>query len=168
MNHDFLRLSLLFILLTLAQVFILNHVQLFGIAIPMPYIFFVITMKKGMAKWAMITWAFAMGIVLDTFANTPGVTAASLTMAAMAQPYVLDLFMTREGDGDLVPSVSTIGAKPFVNYATVLTGGFCIAYFTLEMFSFLNYLRWLECVVASTLLTVALVVAIDSLKRKKD
>ena len=71
MNYDFLRLPLLFLVLTLAQVFVLNHVQLFGVAIPMPYIFFVLTMKRGMAKWAMLTWAFTMGIVIDTFSETP-------------------------------------------------------------------------------------------------
>ena len=168
MNYDFLSLPLLFLVLTLAQVFVLNHVQLFGVAIPMPYIFFVLTMKRGMAKWAMLTWAFTMGIVLDTFSNTPGVAAASLTMAAMAQPYLLDLFITREGDGELVPSASTIGIKPFFNYATMLTGGYCVVFFSLEMFSFLNYLRWVECVVGSTLVTVALVMAMDSLRRKKD
>ena len=91
-----------------------------------------------------------------------------LTMAAMAQPYLLDLFITREGDGELVPSASTIGIKPFFNYATMLTGGYCVVFFSLEMFSFLNYLRWVECVVGSTLVTVARVMAMDSLRRKKD
>ena len=64
--------------------------------------------------------------------------------------------------------MSTIGIKPFINYSLVLTGGYCVVFFTLEMFSFLNWTRWLECVVGSTLLTMALVLAIDRLKLKKD
>lgn len=167
MNFDFLRLPFLFIILCLAQVFVFNHVQLFGCASPLLYVYFVLTMKKGMAKWVIMTWAFALGLVLDTFSNTPGVAAASMTAAAMAQPYLLDLFITREGDTDLTPSMSSIGIKPFVNYSLVLVGGYCVVFFTLEMFSFLNWMRWLECVVGSTLLTLALVLALDRLKYKK-
>jgi rod shape-determining protein MreD len=168
MNYDFLRLPALFVILCLAQVFVLNHIQLFGCAIPLLYIYFVLSMKKGMAKWAMMAWAFAFGIVLDTFANTPGVTAAAMTAAAMAQPYLLDLFIQRETGDELIPSMSTIGIKPFINYTIVMVGGYCIVYFTLEMFSFLNLLKWLECVVGSTILTVALIIALDRLKGKKD
>ena len=168
MNYDFFRLPLLFIILCIMQVFVFNHIQLFGCALPMLYFYFVLTMKKGMAKWAMMTWAFALGLLLDTFSNTPGVTAASMTLAAMAQPYVLDLFITREGDNELIPSMSTIGIKPFINYSLIMTGGYCVVFFTLEMFSFLNWARWLECVVGSTLTTLALVLAIDRLKYKKN
>ena len=86
MNHDLFRLPLLFIILCAVQVFVLNHCQLFGCAMPMLYVYFVISMKKGMAKWAMMVWAFALGLLLDTFSNTPGVTAATMTLAAMVQP----------------------------------------------------------------------------------
>ena len=71
MNYDFLRLPLLFIILCIIQVFVFNHIQLFGCASPLLYVYFVLTMKKGMAKWGMMTWAFALGLLLDTFSNTP-------------------------------------------------------------------------------------------------
>ena len=102
MNNDFIRLPLLFAALCALQVFVFNHVQLFGVAMPLFYVYFVIAMRKGMAKWAMLVWAFVMGITLDIFANTPGVCAASLTLAAMAQPSLLELFVTREGDSDFI------------------------------------------------------------------
>lgn len=168
MNYDFFRLPLLFIILCILQVFVFNHIQLFGCASPLLYVYFVLTMKKGTAKWGMMTWAFALGLLLDTFSNTPGVTAASMTLAAMAQPYLLDLFITREGDSELTPSMSTIGIKPFFNFSLVMVGGYCVVYFTLEMFSFLNWGRWLECVLGSTLVTLALVLAIDRLKNKNN
>ena len=168
MNYDFFRLPLLFIILCVMQVFVFNHIQLFGCASPLLYVYFVLTMKKGSAKWGMMTWAFALGLLLDTFSNTPGVTAASMTLAAMAQPYLLDLFITREGDSELTPSMSTIGIKPFFNFSLVMVGGYCVVYFTLEMFSFLNWGRWLECVLGSTLVTLALILAIDRLKNKNN
>ena len=148
MNNDFIRLPLLFAALCALQVFVFNHVQLFGVAMPLFYVYFVIAMRKGMAKWAMLVWAFVMGITLDIFANTPGVCAASLTLAAMAQPSLLELFVTREGD-----------------YVALFVVAYCMVFFTLEMFSFFNFLKWLECVLGSTVLTVALIMAVDSLRR---
>ena len=163
MNYELIRLPLLFVTLLALQVFVLNHFQLFGCAMPMFYIYFVITMKKGMAKWAKMIWAFSLGLLLDTFSNTPGVTAA-----AMTQPYLLDLFMIREGEDDLIPSMSTIGTKPFINYTLVLVTIFCTTYYTLEMFSFVNILQWLACVIGSSIITILLILAFDSLKRKKN
>ena len=165
MNNDFIRLPLLFVGLCALQVFVFNHVQLFGVAMPLFYVHFVIAMRKGMAKWAMLVWAFVMGITLDIFANTPGVCAASLTLAAMAQPYLLDLFVTREGDSEFIPSRLVLGKKPFFNYVVVFVTAYCAVFFTLEMFSFFNILRWIECVLGSAVLTVALILAVDSLRR---
>ena len=81
----------------------------------------------------------------------------------MAQPYLLQLFISREGDDNFIPSRVTLGLKPFVNYTIVLTGAYCTLFFTLEMFSFFNTLKWLQCVVGSTVLTVALILAADTL-----
>jgi len=164
MNFDFIRLPFMFVVLCAVQVFIFNHIQLFGCAMPLFYVWFIVTMKKGYPKWAIMVWAFVMGITLDIFTNTPGVTAASLTAAGMAQPYLLDLFMTRDTDDQIIPSASTIGKKPYANYTIVLVFSYCALYYTLEMFSFMNGLKWLECVVGSAVLTIALVLTFDRLR----
>ena len=141
MNYDFIRIPLLFVVLCVIQVFVLNHCQLFGCAMPLFYIYFVLTLRKGMSKWLMMVISFALGLLLDTFSNTPGVAAASMTFAAMLQPYV--------------------------NYTLVMTLVYCLIFFTLEMLNFFHLLKWLECVVGSTILTSALILAADSLKKGK-
>lgn len=166
MNFDFIRLPVTFVVLCALQVFILNHIQLFGCAMPLFYVWFVVTMKKGTPKWAMMCWAFAMGMTLDIFTNTPGVAAAAMTAIAMAQPYLLDLFMTRESDEQITPSYATIGKKPFANFTIVMVTSYCVIYYTLEMFSFMNGLKWLECVVGSALLSIPLILAFDRLRNK--
>lgn len=167
MGNDFLRLPLLFITLCVLQVFVFNHVHLFGCVMPLCYVYFVLAMRKGMPKWLMLTLAFALGLTLDIFTNTPGVTSAAMTLAAMAQPYLLELFISREGEDNFIPSMSTLGTKPFVNFTLVLVGGYCTVFFSLEMFNFFNMLKWLECVAGSTILTVALILAADRLFYKK-
>ena len=74
-------------------------------------------------------------------------------------------FVTREGDSEFVPSRLVLGKKPFFNYVVVFVTAYCAVFFTLEMFSFFNILRWIECVLGSAVLTVALILAVDSLRR---
>ncbi len=161
MNNDVIRLPLMMVVLCAIQVFVLNHCQLFGCAMPLFYVWLVVSMRKSTPRWVIMVLAFVLGLALGTFDNMPGVAAAAMTAAAMAQPKLLELFISREGDEAFIPSMKTLGVKPFVNYTIVLVGGYCVLFFTLEMFSFFNMLHWLECVVGSTVVTVALILAAD-------
>ena len=129
MSNDFIRLPILFITLCVLQVFVFNHIHLFGCIMPLTYIYFI---------------------------------------AAMAHPYLLDLFISREGEDRFIASMSTLGTKPFVNFVIVLVGGYCTIFYSLEMFNFFNMLQWIECVVGSTILTTALILAVDRLLHRKD
>ena len=167
MNFDIIRQPVLFLVLCVAQVFILNHIQLFGCAMPLLFVFFVISMKKGMSRWSMMVWAFVMGIVMDMFANTPGVTAASMTAIALAQPYILNLFVSRELEENFTPSMAVLGWKSYTSYTVAMVIVFCVIFFTLEMMSFFNVGRWIGCVLGSTMLTTVLIVAVDRLIHRK-
>ncbi len=167
MNNDAIRIPLLFIAICAIQVFVLNHFLLFGCALPMFYVWFVLTMRKGMPRWLSLLLSFALGLTLDMFSNTPGVTAAALTMAALAQPYLLELFVSREGDEAFIPSSETLGTRSFINYTIVLVTAYCVVFYTLEMLTFANGWKWLSCVLGSAIVTVALLLAVDRLVNRK-
>ena len=167
MNNDAFRIPLLFVALCAIQVFVLNHFLLFGCALPMFYLWLVLTMRKGTPRWLIVVLSFAMGLTLDMFANTPGVTAAAMTAAAMAQPYLLELFISREGDDSFIPSSRTLGTKSFVNYTILMTTAYSALYYTLEMLTLANPLKWLSCVVGSAIVTIALILATDRLVARK-
>ena len=81
-----------FVVLCLAQVLILNYIHLFDIAIPLLYVYFTITFRRGMPKWVILLWSFALGLAIDVFSNTPGLASGSMTLIAVIQPYLLELF----------------------------------------------------------------------------
>lgn len=165
MNIDFLRRLLLFFGLLLAQVLVLNHVHLFGVATPLLYIYFVIGFQRGYPRWAILVWSFLLGLSIDIFSNTPGVAAASLTLAGVLQPYILELFIQRDNDDNINPCIATLGPNKFVLYALILTFIYCLTFFTIETFTFFNFLQWFLSVVTSTVLTLLLVFVIDNLRR---
>ena len=110
-------------LFVMVQVLILNRVHLFGVATPLLYVYFVLQLERNTPRWAVMVWAFALGLSIDTFANTAGVTAGSLTLIGLLQPYVLGLFVPRDAADNLSPSVRSLGLAPFFYYALVLGEG---------------------------------------------
>ncbi len=165
MNIDLLKRLWLFIILLLAQALVLNHIHLFGFATPLLYIYFVSSFKRNYPKWALLVWSFIMGLSVDIFSNTPGVAATSMTLLALLQPYVLELFMQRESDEDIQPSIFTFGLMRYLYYTLLLTFIYCVVFFTVETFTFFNWLQWILSVAGSMLLSVVLIVVVDNLRK---
>ena len=153
-----------FVVLVLVQVLVLNHIHLFGIAVPLLYIYFPITLRRNTPHWAALLWCFTLGLTIDVFSNTPGLAAGSLTLIGLLQPFWLELFVPRDSVEDMEVSAVTIGWGKYIVYASVLTVLFCLVFFALEAFNFFNWLRWLEYAGASTALTMVLIVAIESVR----
>ena len=162
---DEIRRIALFLVFALAQVLVLNHIHLFGCATPLLYVYFIILFPRNYARWALLLWAFAMGLTVDIFSNTPGMASASLTLTALIHPYFLSLFVNREAADNLQPGIHTLGPVKFAYFAAVLILIHCLCFFTLEAFSFFNGLRWLGCVAGSFLLTFVLTYVIDNLRK---
>jgi phosphatidylglycerophosphate synthase len=106
-----------------------------------------------------------MGFVIDMFTNTPGVACASLTLAAAIQPYLLELFVPRDAEENMHVSAYVMGWGKFNTFTTLMVMIFCLTFFTLEAFNFFNWLHWLLCVVGSTLLTIVLIMALDTIRK---
>jgi rod shape-determining protein MreD len=155
-----------FVVLCLVQVLILNHIHLFDLAIPLLYVYFTITFQRGTPKWMILLWSFALGLAIDVFSNTPGLASASLTLIAVIQPYLLELFVPRDSAENLEVSISTLGIGKFMIFSAVLLVVYCLVFFALEAFSFFNWQYWLACAGASSLLTFALMMAIESVRAK--
>lgn len=166
MSVEFFKRLGWFVVLCLVQVLILNHIHLFDLAIPLLYVYFTITFQRGTPKWMILLWSFALGLAIDVFSNTPGLASGSLTLIAVIQPYLLELFVPRDSAENLEVSISTLGIGKFMIFSAVLLVVYCLAFFALEAFSFFNWQYWLACAGASSLLTFTLMMAIESVRAK--
>ena len=167
MNLDILKTFSWFTGLVLAQVFVLNHIHLFGMATPLLYVYFVLLFRRNYPQWVMMLWAFLMGLVIDTFSNTPGVASGSLTLMAAVQPFVFRSCIPRDRTDDLQPGIGTLGFGSYFSYAAIMTSLFSLVFFSLEMFSFFNLVEWVECVVGSSLITLVLLLVIDYVRGQR-
>ena len=153
------------VIFTLVQVLILNHIHLFNVATPLVYVYFVLLFPRNHQRWLSIILSFSLGLILDSFSNTPGETAFALTLTAFVQPYVLDLYLDRDDSNDFTPSMANMGFVKYATYVLLLTFVFCFTLFSLEAFSFFNWLQWLLCILGSWIVTCIIIIAIDSVRK---
>lgn len=162
---DVIRRLVIFVALLLAQVLVLNRIQLFHCATPLLYIYFIIIFPRRYPRWAILLWSFAMGLAVDMFNNTPGVAAASATLIGFLQPWLIELFLPREAEDNIKSAARTLGVGHFVSLSLILTIIFCMVFFAIELFSFATWSYWLQCAGGSALLTFVLMMALESLRK---
>ncbi len=162
---DELRRLALFVVFSLVQVLVFNHIHLFGYATVLFLVYFVVMIPRNYPRWALLLWAFFLGLFVDLFSNTPGMAAGTLTLTAFVQPYLLNLFVPREAPENMRSAAATMGFDKFTPYAFVLVFLYCTVFFTIEAFSFYNWLEWLLKIGGSTLLTFTLLLTLETIRK---
>ena len=163
---DIVKRFALFLLLIVAQALIFGRIHIFDCATPFIYIYFVLTFNHTYPRWSILLWSFATGLCIDAFANTPGVATASLTLIGFIQPYFFSLFVPDDASETFEPSIKDMGIMKFSFYASILLLIYCIALFSLEAFNFFDLKHWLMCVGGSWLITIMLIIMIESVRSK--
>lgn len=166
MKIEVIRHFFTFIILCIVQVLVLNHIELFGYATPFLYVYFIMLFRRGFPRWAVLLWSFFLGIFIDMFSNTPGVAASSATFIGLLQPYLLNLFAPRDSSDDMMPTMKSLGVARYVYYTIICVFIFNLLFFTVEMFSFFNWLQWALNICGSTVLTVMLILVIENVRKR--
>ena len=99
MTLVYIKRIMAFIVLVFFQVLVFNHVHLFGYATPFLYIYLLLKLNLGTSRAELLIWGFLLGLAVDIFSNTPGVSAASTTFYALLQPILVRLFTPRHRGG---------------------------------------------------------------------
>jgi len=165
MAIDSLKRIALFVVFCLAQALVLNHIHLFGWATPLLYVYFAITFPRNYPRWGILLWCFFLGLSIDMFSNTPGIACGSLTAIGFLQPFLLEPFIPRDAAENIETSAKALGKGKFSLLAFLLVFIYCLLFFTLESFTFFNWQNWLLCTGCSTVITLILILTLESLRR---
>lgn len=150
----------------LLQVLILNNVHIAGYATPFLYIYLILKFESETPRNASMLWAFCLGLAVDVFADTPGMNAAATVLLAFLRPTFLRLFVPRDTLESIVPSIRTMGVSPFLKY---LVAGVFVHHgmlLTVEFFSFAHMGMLLLRIVASALLTIGCIMAVEGMRKR--
>lgn len=147
-----------FILLGI-QVLLLNNIALYNLAVPYPYILFIILLPLDIPIFWLYLFSFLMGLSVDIFSNTPGIHAAACVFMASGRIFTLG-FMNSRGSSEFetLPSIRNIGFDRFITYAGILVVVHHLALFILEIFRFSEFFYILINVIGSSIFTLFLVI----------
>lgn len=168
MTKTVLTFILLFIVLITAQALIFNNLILFNVALPLVFVYIIISLPVTLStNWA-VTIGFLTGLTVDIFSDTPGMNALACTLLAFVRKPVYHLYMSFDDDmSGMRLSVATMGPAAFFKYMSTMVLIYCMTVFTIEAFQFFNMRLLILRTVCSTVFTVIIIYAIDSLSSKR-
>ena len=151
--------------LVLAHTLVFNHIHLMGYATPMPYVYALIILPHGTARWIYVVLGSCIGIVIDILSNTVGAAAAALTLVGLVTPLLLHTFAPDDKlEEEFTPSIKTMQWGGFLKLAVVVTLIHTLVFFLLETFSLFDALEILIKVGSSTALTVIFMMTFEKLR----
>lgn len=164
MSKTVLQFVILSLVLILAQVIVFNHICLFNMAVPMVFIYVIVRLPITMNANQVLTISFCLGLIVDIFSDTLGMNALSCTILAMLRRPILRLYVPREEDLTRPePSLESLGTAVYLKYLLTMTLLYCSLIFLIESFTFFNPLQLALRVVSSTVLSMLLMLGVDSL-----
>lgn len=156
-----------FLALAFLQVLVLNRMHVVGYATPFFYIYFILKFNSRVGRNGLMLWAFALGLTVDMFGNTPGMNAAAATCLAFFRTPLMHLVTLRDVDEGFRPGVKTLGVASFFRYALLTCGLFCTVIWLIDTFSFFHIGTLLLKILTSTASTLICVMCAESIGGKK-
>ena len=163
MKNTLLHFLMLFVALLVAQV-VCSKIILFGVAVPIIYIYLILRLPLNYSLNWTLTIAFLFGLFIDMFNNTQGMNALACTVMTIFRRPVFDLFILRDDeDNDPIPSMDSLGITNYLKYMATLVAIFCTVLFLAQAFTLHNFPLTLLRIIASSVLSILLIFGIDSL-----
>lgn len=157
-----------FVGLVLLQVLVLNQMHIGGYATPFFYIYFILKFNSKTGRNNLMLWAFALGLAVDMFSNTPGMNAAAATCLAFFRAPLMRLVTLRDMDERFRPGVKSMGFSSFFRFILLSTVLFCTVLLLIDEFSLLDLTVLFFKILTSVLSTILCILCAESFGRKKE
>lgn len=162
MINTILRALAYFVLFVLIQVLFLNHIHFLRLATPFLYLYFLLKLPVGMSRIYMLLVAFATGLIMDMFTNTPGMHAAACTLAGFAREPLIGFFQGKELPAGIIPSYRFFGYGGFFRYTLSFVVIHHITLFLIESMSLFDPLFLVFRILASVAVTTLLICTVEA------
>jgi len=160
-----------FVLFILVQYYVLFQIRpLHQFVVPYVYFLYVLWLPFSMGRMTLMFVSFVFGLTLDYFTQTPGLHAAACTLLAYVRGFVVNILIPQEGaeQNYKSPSPVSMGWAPYAIYVLVLTLVHHIYLVFLEWLQFGSFLFFLGKVVATTGVSLMLILITELLFFRKE
>ena len=164
MTKLILNYSILFVVLILLQVLICNNISIFNIATPFIFIYCIISLPVNTRLNWVLTLSFLTGLIVDIFSDTQGMNSLACTILGVLKMPIFKLYVPRHDEiSDTIPSIKNLGIGVFLKFILTMTLLYCTMIVAIEAFTTQNLLISLIRIASSTVLSVAIIIGIDSI-----
>jgi len=164
MSKTALTLLILFLILIPAQAVFFNNLVLFNVAVPLVFIYLIITLPITLNDSLALTIGFLTGLTIDILSDTPGVNALATTVLSALRKPIFHLYVSNDIDlADQRPMPKTMGTAAFLKYAGTMVAIYCTLVFTIEVMQVFNLKLYLLRVACSSVFTFIIIYAIACL-----
>jgi len=166
MNSKTTNSIIRFIVLVLAQVIVLNHIDFLGYINPYLYIFFIIIYPVKNNRLIFLFLSFLLGLAIDIFSDSGGVHAAACVSIAYIRPVVLKFSFGTLYDHQTI-KFNNMGFLSLLGYVSLLTLIHHFILFSLEIFNVSKIVLTLQKTLFASIFTILLCILIIFLFNKK-
>jgi len=168
---DLVRNTIRFVLFILVQYYVLFQIRpLHQFVVPYIYYLYVLWLPFSMGRMSLLFVSFMFGLTLDYFTQTPGLHAAACTMIAYLRGFMVNILIPQEGaeQNYRSPSPVSMGWAPYAVYVLVLTLLHHTYLVFLEWLQFGSFLFFLGKVVATSGISLMLILITELLFYRKE
>ncbi len=166
MVQIWIKYSLMFMMVILAQVLIFNQIDISGFLHPYVYILFILLLPLSLPRYLVLVLSFVLGFIMDVFANTPGMHASASVLTGFVRTPVVNRLMPYT-DIDDFPGLHQTGFRWFLTYSSALVLVHHTFLFLIEVFTLTHLHITLLRVVVSAFFTLFFIVLSQYLFFKK-
>jgi len=159
-----------FAVLILLQVYVLNRIpHLHQFITPNLYFLFILWLPFSVSRQWLLLIGFITGLTLDYFTTTPGLHAAACLLIAYVRPFLITILTPKDSTefNYREPSPRAMQWTPYLVYVFVLTllhHGYMVF---LEWMSVGSFLDFIIKVIASTGISLLMILAVELLFPRK-
>ncbi|HTD92892.1 MAG TPA: hypothetical protein VK644_03735 [Chitinophagaceae bacterium] len=167
---DFFRNIIRFALFIFVQVYVFDKVpHLHRFIVPYIYYLFILWLPFSVSRIGLLFIGFITGMALDYFTNTPGLHAAACVLIAYVRPFLINILTPKDPSefNYREPSPRAMGWTPYLVYVLVLTFLHHGYLTVLEWLSFGSFFDLLIKVVATTAISMLLIITTELLFTRK-
>lgn len=168
MTNIYLANALRLLFLVFVQLLILNELEVHGFIRPFIYPLFILLLPVKTPTWLLMLIAFAIGLLVDIYANTLGFHAAASVFMAYCRPFILRLNTPRDGydniEGPVLPVMGIAWSVLFLAMSVLLHH---LLLFFIEAGSFATFVQTITKVLLNTLFSVLLMLLYQFVTKPK-
>lgn len=148
---SYIQIIVLFFFLVLGQVFLFDLIHITGFGKIMVYPLILLLIPISTPRFLVMIIGFAIGYLMDFLLGTGGLNAAAMTFMAFSRGFVLDMIATNSGyDKNLISPIQEMGVSKFLSFVLIMMFIHQITYYSIERFSFQNFLFTIRRIVTGT------------------